>query len=142
MAVERSSSAQWEGNLKNGMGHVELGSGLYSGPYTFASRFESGDETNPEELIAAAHAACFSMALSNDLAQEGHTPDRISTTATVTLDPGALEITTIHLECRGQVPGMDDDTFRQFADSAKNNCPVSKVLAGAHEITLDAALEQ
>lgn len=142
MAVERSSSARWEGNLKEGSGEVELGSGAYSGPYTFASRFESGDGTNPEELIAAAHAACYSMALSNGLASEGHTPNSVSTTATVTLDPGELRITSIHLECRGQVPGIDDDTFGKFAQDAKENCPVSKVLTGADEITLDATLEQ
>ncbi|MBW3604731.1 MAG: OsmC family protein [Actinobacteria bacterium] len=142
MAVERSSSARWEGNLKEGTGEVELGSGAWSGPYTFASRFESGDGTNPEELIAAAHAACYSMALSNGLAIEGHTPDSVSTTATVTLDPGELRITSIHLECRGQVPGVDDDTFGKFAQDAKENCQVSKVLTGADEITLDATLEQ
>lgn len=142
MAIERSSTARWEGNLKEGRGEVELGSGAYSGPYTFASRFESGDGTNPDELIAAAHAACFSLALSNGLASAGHTPDRLSITATVTLDPGELRITSIHLDCRGQVPGIDDAAFTRFAQDAKENCPVSKLLTGADEITLDAALEQ
>jgi lipoyl-dependent peroxiredoxin len=141
MALERTSSAQWEGNLKEGKGHLGLGSGLYSGPYNFVSRFESGDETNPEELIAAAHAACYSMALSGDLAREGHTPERVATDATVTLDPGGPRITTIHLKVRGRVPGIDADTFQTFAEGAKQNCPVSKVLAGADEITLDATLE-
>lgn len=141
MALERTSSARWEGNLKEGKGQLELGSGLYSGPYNFVSRFESGDETNPEELIAAAHAACFSMQLSADLAREGHAPQSVATDATVTLDPGQGRITTIHLMVRGSVPGIDADTFRTFAEGAKQNCIVSKVLAGADEITLDATLE-
>lgn len=140
MAVERSASARWEGNLKEGSGQVELGSGAYSGPYTFASRFESGDGTNPEELIAAAEASCYAMQLSNGLASEGHTPDSISAEATVTLDPTRSKITTIHVACRGQVPGIDDDTFQKFAQDAKENCPISKVLADADEITLDATL--
>jgi osmotically inducible protein OsmC len=141
MAVERSASARWEGNLKNGSGQVEFGGGAYSGSYTFASRFESGDGTNPEEMIAAAHAACYAMALSNGLASEGHTPDSISSEVTVALDPGEGRITTIHIMCRGQVPGIDDDTFQKFARDAKDTCPISKLLApGADEITLDAAL--
>jgi osmotically inducible protein OsmC len=141
MTLERTSSAQWEGNLKEGKGQLRLGSGLYSGPYNFVSRFESGDQTNPEELIAAAHAACYSMALSADLAREGHTPESVATDATVTLDAGQGRITTIHLEVTGRVPGIDADTFQEFAEGAKRNCPVSKVLAGADEITLDATFE-
>lgn len=141
MALERTSSAQWQGNLKEGKGHLELGSGLFSGPYNFASRFESGDETNPEELVAAAHAACYAMALSNELASDGHTPDAVSADVTVSLDPGEGRITTIHITCRGKVPGIDNDTFVTFAESAKQNCPISKLLTGADEITLDAALE-
>ncbi|HEX6257282.1 MAG TPA: OsmC family protein [Euzebyales bacterium] len=140
MTLQRTSSARWEGNLKEGAGRLSLGSGLYSGPYNFVSRFESGDQTNPEELIAAAHAACYSMALSADLAREGHTPESVATDATVTLDPGQNRITTIHLEVTGRVPGIDADTFQEFAEGAKKNCLVSKVLAGA-EITLDATLE-
>jgi len=141
MALERTSSAQWEGNLREGKGQLELGSGLFSGPYNFASRFESGDETNPEELIAAAHAACYSMQLSADLAREGYTPERVATDATVTLDPSQGRITTIALQVRGSVPGIDPDTYQTFAEGAKENCIVSKVLAGADEITLDASLE-
>ena len=140
MALQRTSSAQWDGNLKDGKGRMELGSGAYSGEYTFASRFESGDGTNPEELIAAAHAGCFSMALSNELAKDGHTPDSVETSAIVTLDPSVGRITTIHLETRGRVPGIDAETFQRFADGARANCTVSQVLAGA-EITVDATLE-
>lgn len=140
MALERSSSAQWEGDLKHGNGRMEVGDGVYSGAFTYASRFESGDGTNPEELIAAAHAGCFSMALSNELASDGHTPERVATRATLTLDGG--RITTIHLQTRGRVPGIDDATFQRFADDAKKNCPVSQLLTGADEITLDATLEQ
>ncbi len=140
MAVERSSSARWQGNLKDGNGQVTVGRGAYTGSYTFASRWESGDGTNPEELIAAAHAACYSMALSNGLAGDGHTPDSISTEATVTLD--GAQITKIHLVCHGQVPGIDDETFEKYAQDAKSNCPVSKLLTGADEITLDATLER
>lgn len=140
MALERTSSAQWEGDLKNGKGRMEMATGAYSGEYTFASRFEHGDGTNPEELIAAAHAGCFSMALSNELAQAGHTPDRVATSATVTLDPGEGRITTIHLDTRGRVPGIDAGTFEEFAESAKANCPVSQLVTGA-DITVAATLE-
>lgn len=140
MALERTSSARWEGNLKEGAGHMRFGSGLYEGPFTFASRFESGDETNPEEMIAAAHAGCFSMALSNELAKDGHPVDSVETDATVTLDPGSGRITKIHLVTTGRVPGIDDATFQQFAEGAKENCPVSKLLTGADEVTLDATL--
>lgn len=142
MALERSASARWQGDLKNGSGNVEFGGGAFSGAYTFASRFESGDGTNPEEMVAAAQASCYAMALSNALAGEGHTPDSISADATVTLDPGEGRITTVHIVCRGRVPGIDDDTFQTFAQDAKQNCPISKLLAGADEITLDATLEQ
>jgi len=141
MALERTSSARWEGNLKEGKGQLEVGNGRYSAPYNFVSRFESGDEINPEELIAAAHAACYSMALSGDLARGGHTPERVVTDATVSFDPGGPRITTIHLTVRGRVPDIDAETFQTLAEGAKQNCPVSKALAGADEITLDATLE-
>jgi osmotically inducible protein OsmC len=140
MAINRTSTARWEGDLKGGNGRFELGSGGISGTYTFASRFENGEGTNPEELIAAAEAACFAMALSNALASDGHTPDSVDATATVTLDGG--RITTIHVVARGAVPGIDADTFQRYADEARQNCPISKVLAGADEITLEATLEQ
>ncbi|MEE8600990.1 OsmC family protein [Euzebya tangerina] len=137
MAIERTSAAEWKGDLRGGSGTLELGSGAYSGNYSFVSRFETGEGTNPEELIAAAHAACYSMALSNELASGGHTPDSVATEATVTLD--GLEITTIHLACTASVPDIDDAAFQEVAAGAKENCPVSKVLAGA-EITLEATL--
>lgn len=142
MAIDRSSSARWEGDLKRGNGTVELGSGAFSGSYTFASRFESGNGTNPEELIAAAEAGCYAMALSNALAGDGHPPEHIAADATVTLDEQQLKITIIHVATRGKVPGIDADTFEKYAQDAKQNCVISKVLAGADEITLDATLEQ
>jgi osmotically inducible protein OsmC len=141
MAIERSSSAHWEGDLKSGNGRFDLGSGAFSGPYTYATRFESGDNgTNPEDLVAAAHASCFAMAFSNMLAQEGYTPDSVDVTATVTLDGG--RITRSHLVCEGRVPGIDDATFQDIGTQAKDGCPISKTLAALDEITLDATLVQ
>jgi lipoyl-dependent peroxiredoxin len=141
MAIERSSSARWEGDLKSGNGRFELGSGAFSGPYTYVTRFESGDNgTNPEDLVAAAHASCFAMAFSNMLAQEGYTPDSVEATATVTLDGG--RITRSHLVCEGRVPGIDDATFQDIGAKAKDGCPMSKTLAALDEITLDATLVQ
>lgn len=141
MAIERTSSAQWEGNLKEGKGQFSLGSGEYTGRYTFATRFESAAGTNPEELIAAAHAACFAMAFSNILAGAGYTPDRMSVDATVTLDPEQGRVTRSALVARGQVPGIDDDTFQQLGTKAREGCPISKTLGALDEITLDATLE-
>jgi osmotically inducible protein OsmC len=132
---ERRSEASWEGDLKNGKGSLSLGSGAYSGTYSFASRFESGDGTNPEELIAAAHAGCYSMALSNALAEEGYDPERVSTEATVSLDAENLAIDRIELDAEAKVPGIDDETFLEIANEAKEGCPVSKALAGT-EISL------
>jgi osmotically inducible protein OsmC len=141
MAINRSSSAHWEGDLKNGNGRFTLGSGAFSGPYTFATRFESGDNgTNPEDLIAAAHASCFAMAFSNMLAREGYTPDAVDVTATVTLDADAGKITRSHLVCEGRVPGIDDATFQDIGKQAKDGCPISKTLGAVDEITLDATL--
>ncbi|MDY7102697.1 MAG: OsmC family protein [Actinomycetota bacterium] len=142
MAIERSSSARWEGDLKGGNGHFSLGSsGAISGSYTYASRFESGEGTNPEELIAGAHAACYAMAFSNMLAGEGHTPERMDVTATATLDMDAGKITKIHLVANGRVPGVDEATFEQLANKAKDGCPISATLAAVDEITLDATLQ-
>jgi len=137
----RTSSAEWQGNLKDGAGTMRLGSGAYEGSYSFVSRFESGTGTNPEELIAAAHAGCFSMALSNALAQAGHTATSVKTSATVHLDKGAegFGIAKIDLETVGEVPGIDEAEFLKYAEGAKANCPVSKALA-AVEITLTARL--
>jgi osmotically inducible protein OsmC len=138
MALVRSASAVWKGDLQSGTGSLESATGNVSGSYSFASRFENGTGTNPEELIAAAHAACFSMAFSNGLAKAGHTPTSVTTTADVTLDGGA--ITTSALTTTAVVPGIDQETFDEIAAAAKAGCPVSKLYTGA-EITLDATLE-
>ena len=137
----RSAEATWEGNLKEGKGTMKFAGGGYEGPYSFASRFESGKGTNPEELIAAAHAGCFSMALSHALAQAGFTPKRVHTTARVHLEKTAdgFGIPRIDLQTEAEVPGISDDAFRQQAEQAKQNCPVSKLLKAA-QITLDARL--
>ena len=115
-----------------------VGDGVYDGAYTYASRFEQGEGTNPEELIAAAHAGCFAMALSNELAEDGYEPTRVETTATVHLE--GPEITKIELTVEADVPGIDEETFLTYADGAKENCPVSQALAAVPEITLQAAL--
>ncbi len=137
----RNAEAVWEGDLKGGRGTVSLGSGAYRGPYSFQSRFESGAGTNPEELIAAAHAGCFSMALAHALAQAGHPPRRVHTTAKVHLEKMAdgFAIPRIDLVTEADVPGLDAAAFQQQAEQAKRTCPVSKLLAAA-EITLDARL--
>jgi len=137
MAV-RQSSAEWMGTLKDGAGTMKLGSGTYEGPFTFASRFESGRGTNPEELIGAAHAGCFSMFLSALLTKAGFTPTRIATTATVHLGEGPT-ITLIELDTEAAVPGLTPADLQTHADAAKKNCPVSKALAGP-EIKLRARL--
>src|SRR5882672_2676907 len=126
--IVRSSEAEWNGNLREGQGSVKLGSGAFSGPYSFRSRMESGTGTNPEELIAAAHAGCFSMALSAALTVAGHPPKRVHTTAKVYLEQagGTFSIPLIDLETEADVPGIDDTVFQQHAESAKKNCPVSK----------------
>jgi lipoyl-dependent peroxiredoxin len=138
----RTSSAEWQGDLKGGAGELSLGSGAFSGAYTFVSRFESGEGgTNPEELLGAAHAACFSMSLSNLLAQDGTPATSVRTEAAVTLYmvDGAPMITKIVLTTVGSVPGVDEDTFLAKASAAKDGCPVSKLVTGA-EIELDATL--
>lgn len=137
----RSAEAVWEGDLKDGKGRLSLGSGAFEGQYSFSSRFEEGTGTNPEELIGAAHAGCFSMALSAALAREGHTPTRVQTTARVHLEKvgDANSITRSELVCEGEVPGIDEATFLEFAENAKKNCIVSRAL-GAIEITLEAKL--
>jgi lipoyl-dependent peroxiredoxin len=140
MAI-RTGQAVWEGNLINGKGTVKLGSGAYEGQYSFSSRFENGVGTNPEELIGAAHAGCFSMALSHALAEAGFTPKRVATTAKVHLQKvdAGFKITLIELNTESQVPGIDNNRFQQIAENAKVNCPVSQALA-ATEIKLDARL--
>ncbi|PSQ29443.1 peroxiredoxin [Halobacteriales archaeon SW_10_68_16] len=134
-----SAHATWEGALKDGQGSVALGSGAYEGPYSFASRFGDGDDTNPEELIGAAEAGCYAMAFANMLDEEGYSPESVHAEAVVTLDAEALEITTVDLTVEATVPDIDEDAFQELADQAKEGCPVSKVLAGA-DITLDASL--
>jgi osmotically inducible protein OsmC len=121
---------------------MKTGSGSFEGTYSFGSRFEEAAGTNPEELVAAAHAGCFSMALSNGLAKAGHEPESVKTTARVHLEKGAdgFSVTKIELSCRAQVPGIDEATFSATADAAKTGCPVSKALS-AVEITMDAQLE-
>lgn len=137
----RNAEATWEGDLKSGKGSMKLGSGAFQGAYSFATRFENAPGTNPEELIGAAHAGCFSMALSFMLAQAGHTPQRVHTTAKVTIDKvgDGFKITKIQLNTEGQVPGIDAKTFQDFADKAKTGCPVSQALA-ATPIELQARL--
>jgi lipoyl-dependent peroxiredoxin len=138
----RTGSAIWNGNLKDGNGEVTVGDGVFTGAYSYASRFEDGHGTNPEELIAAAHAACFSMALSNILAEAGHPPDEIRTSARVQLRPvdGEPTIARIDLEVEGSVPGIDEAAFNEHAEAAKAGCPVSRALAGVPEIALEARL--
>lgn len=137
----RSANAVWEGDLRGGKGTMKFAN--YEGPYTFVSRFESGPGTNPEELIAAAHAGCFSMAFSNGLAKAGFTPKRVATTATVHLEKvgEGFGITTIELNCEGEVPGIDEAKFQELANGAKQNCPVSKLVTGA-QVKLNARLVQ
>jgi osmotically inducible protein OsmC len=134
----RTSSANWQGTLKEGAGTMRLGSGAYEGPFSFVSRFEDGPGTNPEELIAAAHAGCYSMALSGTLGRAGFTPAAIDTTATVHLNPPA-GITKIELSTVADVPGIGEADFLKYAEETKAACPVSKALA-AVEITLTARL--
>ncbi len=137
----RTADAEWQGNLRQGKGTMEFGGGAFKGAYSYSSRFEEGTGTNPEELIAAAHAGCFSMALANGLAQAGYTPKRVHTTAKIRLDKvdGGFKITRSELRSEAEVPGIDEQTFQQQAEAAKKGCPVSQAL-GAIDITLDAKL--
>ena len=142
MAI-RQANAEWQGSLKEGSGEMALGSGSYKGPYSFVSRFENGTGTNPEELIGAAHAGCFSMALAAALGRAGITPKSIRTTAKVhlgTSDAGPT-ITRIDLETEGEVPGIDQATFQQHAEGARQGCVVSRALGGVKDITLNAKLK-
>jgi osmotically inducible protein OsmC len=138
---KRRAHARWEGSLQGGGGTMRLGSGAYEGPYSFHWRFEEGDGTNPEELIGATHAGCFSMARSLFLGDAGHEPDSIETDATVHLDKqdDGFSITRIGLATRGRVPGIDVAGFERHAETAKENCPVSRALAV--DISLVATLE-
>jgi osmotically inducible protein OsmC len=135
--------AEWKGDLKAGSGTFTAGDGGISGDYSYKSRFEDGPGANPEQLIAAAHASCFSMALSNILAEAGNPPESVQTDAVVTLRPtdDGPTITKIALTTVGRVPGIDEATFQRHADAAKAGCPVSRALAGVPEITLEASLQ-
>ena len=137
------ASAVWEGKLRDGKGTFKAASSAFSGPYTFATRFEGKPGTNPEELIAAAHAACLSMALSAGLERGGKPATRIETTAACTMDmvDGNPKITKMELRVRGKVSGLDQAGFQKAAQEAKAGCPVSKALTGIPQITLDATLE-
>jgi len=138
----RTAQAEWDGTLREGHGTMKLGQGAFSGNYSFASRFEEGAGTNPEELIAAAHAGCFSMALAAGLTTAGHPPKRVCTTAMVHIEKSGdgFAITEINLDTQAEVPGIDDATFQAQAAAAKTGCPVSKALASVPKITLNAKL--
>jgi osmotically inducible protein OsmC len=138
-----SASAAWEGVLRSGRGHFKAGSGAFEGDYSFATRFENARGTNPEELIAAAHAACLSMALSGVLEKDGTPATRISTTAACSVEKvgDGFKITRMRLEVRGKVPGVDQAKFAQAAEAAKKGCPVSTALQGNVKLELDARLE-
>jgi osmotically inducible protein OsmC len=138
-AIQRTATGTWHGDLKNGQGSIDATSGvLNQTPFSFATRFENAQGTNPEELIAAAHAACYSMAFSNYLSQQGHVPDTITTRATITLEDGKIH--KMHLETRGKVDGLDNNAFKRLADEAEKKCPVSNLLRPGLTLTLDAAL--
>ncbi|UVK37569.1 OsmC family protein [Mesorhizobium sp. AR10] len=138
----REASAEWQGTLKEGSGRLLLGSGVFEGAYSFPSRFENGPGTNPEELIAAAHAGCFSMALSAILGSADHVPVHIRTVAKVHLGATAAgpTITRIELETRADVPGLEPEEFQRLAEAAKTTCLVSRALAGVSNISLKAEL--
>lgn len=141
MAIERTATGIWRGKLKDGSGTIGSASGVLGDvPFSYATRFENARGTNPEELIAAAHAACFSMAFANYLDSQGHSPEEIATRATISLDN--LVITKMHLETEGKVPGLDQATFARLADEAEKKCPVSNLLRSGLAITLDARLKQ
>jgi lipoyl-dependent peroxiredoxin len=139
---ERTASAVWNGSLTEGKGTMRMGSGAYEGPYSFQSRFEEGDGTNPEELIAAAHAGCFSMALSGELGKAGHDVDSVATEATVHLEPAGegFAIKRIDLRTEVSAPNLDDAALQEAANAAKEGCPISLALAAVDSIELDARL--
>ena len=139
----RNGSAVWRGDLQGGKGRITVGNGAHEGPYSFHSRFEEGEGTNPEELIAAAEAGCFTMALSLILGNEGHAPEELHTDARAVLRnvEGAPTITGMNIKTRGRVPGIDQETFQQAAEQAKKECVISRALAGVEEVNLEATLE-
>ncbi len=142
--ITRKGSGEWKGDLKSGSGTLSLGSGVLDDQdFSFGTRFEDKPGTNPEELVAAAHAACFSMAFANTLADKGHKPQRIATVATCVLVPsdGGFKISEMRLDVRGQVEGMDDETFRAMAEAGDKSCVISNALRGNVEIKVEAKLE-
>ena len=138
----RNGSAEWRGDLQSGSGSLKVGDGVFEGSYSFASRFEEGEGTNPEELIAAAHAACFAMAFSNILAENGHAPESVDARARAVLKEvdGAPTIARIELTAEGSVPGIDEGEYQRLAEQAKRDCPVSRALASVPEIEMNARL--
>jgi osmotically inducible protein OsmC len=142
MAV-RTAKAEWKGTLNEGTGTLEGETGAVKGSYSFSSRFEEGTGTNPEELIAAAHAGCFSMAFAGQLGKAGFSPESVRTTARVHLTKGeaGFSVTKIELSTRARVPGIDDATFQEKAEGAKKGCPISRALNPSIEVTLDAKLD-
>lgn len=143
--IKRTAKAEWTGNLRYGKGRIDSESGvLKDARYSFRTRFEDTPGTNPEELIAAAHAGCYSMAFSHTLSEKGYRPERIETRATCIMSPqegGGFGITAMHLQVRGQVPGIDEATFQEIAHEADRGCPVSNLLRGGATIELDVALD-
>jgi lipoyl-dependent peroxiredoxin len=141
---KRKAEARWDGSLETGQGTMRMASGAYEGPYSFQSRFEEGDGTNPEELIAAAHAGCFSMAFSGELGRAGHDPESVETNATVHLEKSdeGFTITRIELDTRARVPGINDSDFQRIAEAAKAGCPVSRALGAVGSIEVRAELVQ
>ena len=139
----RNGSATWQGDLQGGGGRITVGNGVHEGPYSFKSRFEDGEGTNPEELIAAAEAGCFTMAMSLMLGNEGHAPEELRTEARAILRnvDGAPTITGMEIKTRGRVPGIDQETFERIANQAKEQCLISRALAGIEEFTVEATLE-
>jgi osmotically inducible protein OsmC len=134
----RTSSAEWKGTLKEGAGTMQVGKDWFEGPFTYASRFESGEGTNPEELIGAAHAGCFSMFLSSVLTKAGSPPTRIATSATVHINDGTINLIELHTDV--EAPGLTEADLQTHAEAAKKGCPVSKALAAVPEIKLEAHL--
>ena len=137
--IERTANGVWRGDLRSGTGQIDSTSGVFRAiPFTFATRFENAKGTNPEELIAAAHAGCYSMAFANYLNEQGHKPEEIATAATITLENAV--ITKMHLVTRGRVPGLDAASFARLAEEAEKQCPVSNLLRNGLTISLDASL--
>ena len=141
--ASRNGSAQWNGDLQSGSGTVTVGESAWTGNYSFKSRFEDGEGTNPEELLAASHAGCFTMAMSLFLTEKGHAPDQLNTKVKTHLRQveGAPTITKAEIEVEGSVPGIDQDQFQQYAEQAKDQCVISRALAGVGEMTVTATLK-